>query len=275
MNESGSELKNVTDRIEQIIAYIRENISTIESVEEIARTWGYSKYHFSREFKRLTGFSAQQFISSLKMEASIERLVTSKTSVLASHLHAGYLSSSTFTASFEKQTGITPKQYQKQLSNLYKILQSYEEVPHNHVKTHHEALFSSSYKHRCTVTLEYPSEYKRGITFIGLFHSPIPNHKPIIGQAIIGSSLCKFENIPEGSYYLLACAIEKNSPFYKYFILKDCLRGRIERKIDFPADHKSHFHIVLRPAIPQDPPILVNLPKILADAIKNRKDSNL
>ncbi len=256
--------------IDEITAYIRENLHSIQSVQELAAYWGYSPYHFSREFKRLTGFTIAQFMASLKMEISIEQLVKENRSVLGSQLHAGFLSSGTFSVSFEKQTGITPKQYQKKLHSLHKVLLDYENCLESRVTSHYEPTGNEEQFYSCCVNLEYPPHGKPGITFVGLFRSPIPNHKPIVGKAIVGDSVCILDKIPPGEYYLLACSVEKNSALKEYFVLKNCLRGRIQGSVHFPTHHRKIFSLSLRPPIDQDPPILVNLPQLLADSLKNR-----
>lgn len=256
--------------IDEITAYIRKNLQSIQSVQELADYWGYSSYHFSREFKRLTGFTIAQLIAALKMEMGIEKLVKENSSILGSQLHAGYLSSGTFTVSFEKQTGMTPKNYQKKLQTLYQILMAYENEPESQVFSHYEPVKSEEQASHCCVNLNYPANSRSGITFVGLFRSPIPNHKPIVGKALIGNTVCILDKIPPGDYYLLACSVEKNSSLKDYFILKDCLRGRIEGTVKFPTHHRKIFSLLMRPPIEQDPPILVNLPQLLADSIKGR-----
>lgn len=259
-------LKN---NIKQIISYIKENIYTIESIESLSTHFGYSRFHFSREFKKLTGFSINEFISSIKMENSIENLVNKNKSVLYSHLNAGFLSSTTFSSSFEKQTGIKPKQYQKQLNELYNAMKEYENKKSS-IESHYEKSDFEKNKYKCIVILNYPHNYNRGISFVGLFNIPIPNHKPIVGKAIVGSTICVLDNIPKGKFYLLACSIEKNSSLSNYFVLKNCLRSKIDYALEFPKNNLEVFHLNFREPLPYDPPININLPKLLYDGLKNK-----
>lgn len=257
------------EAIEQILCYIREHVDDIESVNQLATTFGYSKYYFSREFKRLTGFTAMQFISSLKMEKSIGYMVEGKSSILSAQLQAGFLSSTTFSANFEKQTGITPKQYQKQLNSLYHVLKEYESyamVSRSHYATQPNEMCVS----RCFVMLNFPKDYTPGITFVGLFKQPIPNHVPVVAKAIVGYHACVFDNIPQGTYWLLACTIEKQAPLHHYFVLKDCLRAKEEQPLIFPQHNGYMATLNFRGPLPQDPPITINLPKLLAEGLKKK-----
>lgn len=257
--------------INQIISYLRENHQDADNIEKIAAHFGYSKFHFSREFKRLTGFSANQFISSLKMEKSIEFLVKENRSVLSAHLQAGFLSAGTFSSSFEKQTGMTPKQYQKQLHYLYEVLKEYEQN-RSVVKSHYEPSDEIHQQSKCIVTLHFPKEYRRGVTFVGLFKQPIPNHRPIVGKAIVGNTICILDKIPTGKFYLLSCSIEKGASLTDYFVMKDCLRAKVEEPIVFPRDNMKDFELHYRSALPHDPPITINLPKLLADGLHREKE---
>ena len=46
---------------------MRKNIEKSCTVEGTAREFGYSKFEFSKKFKRKTGFSASRFLSFLKI----------------------------------------------------------------------------------------------------------------------------------------------------------------------------------------------------------------
>lgn len=70
---------------------------------------------------------------------------------------------------------------------------------------------------------------------MGLFQTPIPNHKPVVGKAVVGKTMCILDNIPQGKYYLLACSLEKNAGIRDYFVLKDCLRCMVEERLEFPS----------------------------------------
>ncbi|MCU9533243.1 helix-turn-helix domain-containing protein [Streptococcus sp. CSL10205-OR2] len=260
-------IHSLTIQINEIITYIKEQYNTIDSIDALANHFGYSPFYFSRAFKKETGFSIKQFISSLKMEASINNLVIKNNSVLASHLKAGFLSATTFSKNFEKQTGVTPKQYQKSLKRLYAFMKDYEQIEKvSH--SHYEKPAKQELNSQCIVTLDYPSYYKGGVSFIGLFKHPIPNHRPIVGKAVVGSQICVLDNIPPGNYYLLACSIEKNGRLSDYFVLNKALRCKIDDEIAFPKQNMAIFNLNFREALPEDPPININLPKLLFDDLK-------
>lgn len=248
---------------------MKNNVTGELTIEGIAQHFGYSKYHFSREFKRLTGFSAADYLSSLKIELTIQELLQKEDSITSIGFNAGYSSIGTFSTTFTKKTGLSPREYKTQVENLYDITKEYEknDAPEVNYTSFKKA---SSDKNYCSIHIIYPSAYTSAITFIGLFKTPIPNHKPILGTALTTETLHLFKNIPEGAYYLLVCSIEKTVNPLRYFVLDDSLRGKHEEKLHFPRDTGRLFTVHLREPLPEDPPILINLPKLLADTLKFR-----
>ncbi|WP_010274397.1 helix-turn-helix transcriptional regulator [Paenibacillus senegalensis] len=253
------------ERIPEIIVYMQKSVTQDITVEETANHFGYSKYHFSREFKRLTGFSAADYLSSLKVEHAKQALLRHEHSVTNSGFDAGYSSIGTFSTTFTRKTGLSPREYKQQVEALYSVAKKCEETPTT-VAGHKDPPASET--SRCLISVRYPEGYEAGITFVGLFKSPIPNHRPVAGVALSKKNSHLFEHIPEGAYYLLACSIERTFNPLRYFVLDDCLRGRVEQRVRFPQNHGQTFSISLREALPEDPPIVVNVLKLLADSIK-------
>lgn len=249
--------------IEDILIYIEENIFLEElKIEDIAAYFGYDKYHFSREFKKITGYSLREYISSLKAEKTIE-LIEQEEKITSIQDSVGYSSSGSFSNTFKKYTGSSPKQYQQEVSDLYNAAKEFEDSKATSAK-YFEAVTDSF----CQVTIDLPAEFKKGLIFIGLFHTPIPNHRPVSGVATKNPKMNQLKNIPAGEYYLLACAIDSTDTVFSYFYLSKSLRGKVAEKISFPEASGNHYTIKLRPPIKEDPPILINLVKLLSSVLK-------
>lgn len=252
-----------------ILTYIKEHLSDEMTIEEVATHFGYSKYHFSREFKKHTGFSASDYLSSLKIEQAKQELLKKDHSITESSFDVGYSSLGTFSTTFTKKTGLSPREYKVQVESLYGLTKEYEQLTPSdlHYASGKQPLEDTN---QLTVHLHYPEEKNPAITFVGLFNRPIPNHKPIVGTALTTQSTHTFTHIPDGTYYLLACTIEKTKNPLKYFVLNDSLRGKVENPLSFPNDSLKEVALTLREPLPEDPPILINLPKLLADSLKFR-----
>jgi AraC family transcriptional regulator len=123
--------------INRAIDYIFNHINDDLSVDDIASYIGFSRFHFSRLFKKETGEGIFQFIKRLRMEQSAFRLkVETNKSITEIGGDYGY-SSSNYSSAFKQHHEITPAQFrqsilQKSLANpIYHNtevkLESYEE----------------------------------------------------------------------------------------------------------------------------------------------------
>jgi hypothetical protein len=53
-------------------------------------------------------------------------------------------------------------------------------------------------------------------------------------------------------------------------ILDNCLRDLRREPIAFPLAHDRHITLTLRKIMPDDPPITINLPKLLKEGLENK-----
>lgn len=251
-------------RMPDIITFIKnEALIKRMTSEEIANYFGYDKYYFSRKFKEINGFSIAEYLSSLKIEKGIAAMEQSNRIIELQDISA-FESSSSFTNTFKKFTGSSPSKYKSDMNELFDEVKSFENGNIHHAVEYYEKQ-DISY---CNVTIEVPKNFEKGLFFIGLFRTPIPNHKPISGLATKNSTLNVLKNIPEGEYYLLACAIDYSSNIISYFNLHKCLRGRVIEKLSFPVCSGKNYRIKLRPPISEDPPILISVAKLLISSLK-------
>lgn len=250
-----------------ILMYMQKHVSDEITIEEIAAHFGYSKYHFSREFKKFTGFSAADYLSSIKIEQAKQDFLKKQRSITDSSFDAGFSSLGTFSTMFAKKTGLSPREYKNQVESLYHLAKNYDDTMST---SYYAEKIQEEDTYQLSVTIHYPKNYQASITFVGLFNSAIPNHKPIVGTALRKKTQHTFTHIPKGKYYLLACSIEKKLSPLRYFVLDDCLGGKADHLLQFPKDSAKEIDIYLREALPEDPPISINLPKLLSDTFKLR-----
>lgn len=130
--------------------------------------------------------------------------------------------------------------------------------------------------YKLTVKLEIPSDFK-GIIFSGLFLKPNPNHTPLMGRCRVKNYHYDFYHLPPGTYYPLACGIRISSNPFNYFKLDNAMRACDGQNITFPLTKNEQITLQLRPKEKNDPPITINLPNILSNAIKQQfqRKSNL
>ena len=120
------------------------------------------------------------------------------------------------------------------------------------------------------LTVRLRSGEARHAVFAGLFPAPIPRGVPVLGRALFHCREFRIDAIPDGTYYLLACEIPRSRNPLRYFRLDHCLRALHPAPITFPLPAATHIDLALRPFAASDPPITVNLPKLLYDFLRQR-----
>jgi AraC family transcriptional regulator len=111
-------IKEYYFRINKSIDYIKENLHEELSLEKLASLSNFSKFHFHRIFKSVTGTTINDFIKNAKLERALFFLMNnpSKTiNEIASD--CGFLSISSFSRSFREAKNITPSEWRKLYKN--------------------------------------------------------------------------------------------------------------------------------------------------------------
>lgn len=107
--------------LQKALIYINNNYMAKISLEKVAKTACTSKYHFSREFKKIIGCTYQAYLKKLRMEKARELLKNSDLSITEAAFSVGYADLTNFERNFKKIMGCTPKEYKishdKPLSN--------------------------------------------------------------------------------------------------------------------------------------------------------------
>ena len=81
------------------------------TVEEMARTVGLSRAHFSRQFRRAYGESPHSYLLTRRMERAAALLRTTDRSVADICFSVGLQSVGSFTSSFNRTYGMSPTAY--------------------------------------------------------------------------------------------------------------------------------------------------------------------
>ena len=86
-------------------------------LEKLASIAGYSKYHFSRIFKKYNNMSYIQYINSKRIKAAERLMADSSLPITEVAMQCGFSSLTTFNRAFRKAKGCTPTEFRK----LFKI----------------------------------------------------------------------------------------------------------------------------------------------------------
>jgi len=95
------------DRIKNILIYIREHFTEEINVDTIASHAGFSRYHFSRQFKQSTGMTVMEYVRFLRCRRAKELLQDGWSAGKVSAA-CGFSDVSYFTKVFKKHFGVLP-----------------------------------------------------------------------------------------------------------------------------------------------------------------------
>ena len=108
------------ERFRSVLRYIDQNYSSPITLDELADKAGYSKYHFSRIFKKHCRASFVDYLNRRRVRAAELLLVNEDISVTDAAMQVGFSSLSTFNRVFREHKGCTPSEFRR----LYRIANS-------------------------------------------------------------------------------------------------------------------------------------------------------
>ena len=109
----------VTDVVQKSILFMKENLESKITLEDIARDAGYSPSHFGYIFSERTSYSPMDYYNQLKIQRSCSYLQFSDLKIKEIAFRLGYYDPFHFSNAFRQEMGITPKEYRKKYYNDY------------------------------------------------------------------------------------------------------------------------------------------------------------
>jgi AraC family transcriptional regulator len=101
-------------KLRRVLALMEAHLDQEFHLDRLAREAGLSEFHFSRAFKRSTGFSPSRFLIRLRMDHARRLLRETDRSIVDVGLEVGYSSPSHFAQLFRREVGVTPREYRDQ-----------------------------------------------------------------------------------------------------------------------------------------------------------------
>ena len=222
--------------VERVINAMRANLGEQITMDDMARTAMFSKFHFSRIFLRVTGISPGRFLSALRLQEAKRLLLTTSMAVAdISHL-VGYNSIGTFSSRFRASVGVSPSEYRQY--DGYVAPLSATELPH----PPHSGVVRG---HLWATPGCLP-----GQAVIGLFSGRIAQGVPARHVTQTGPGPFEIADVPAGTWYVLAHSVsadaDTDQPYLAAF-------GPVE----VSAAPSRGFDMWLRPPRIFDPPALL------------------
>lgn len=102
-------------KLRKAIEFIDSHLHTDLSLDDIAQTVAMSPYHFAHLFKHTTGNSPHQYVMLLRLEHAKSLLSCTELPITEVAQRVGYTNISHFASVFHRSTGLTPRQYRREI----------------------------------------------------------------------------------------------------------------------------------------------------------------
>ena len=97
--------------INAVMTYINNHYKEELTLEEVAKFAGFSRYYFSRTFKRQTGYSFKDYLNQKRIQVAMDLLIRTNRGMREVALESGFGSVATFNRAFREKKGCTPTEY--------------------------------------------------------------------------------------------------------------------------------------------------------------------
>lgn len=185
------------DAVKRAILSMSGRLAEQITVDDLAHTAQFSKFHFTRIFRRDTGVSPGRFLSAMRMAEARRLLTTTSMKVADISQRVGYASVGTFTTRFTAGAGIPPMRY-RQLRG---------QVP----RADPSGLTRVGGATVVAVVRAFGVQ-SSGAAFIGLFPAGSSATHAVHSIVIEPPAPCRFTYVPPGQWFLVCAFAEAVDP---------------------------------------------------------------
>lgn len=250
----GVVVEDVIERaVGRVIDFMHENLGEQFTIDDMAKTAMYSKFHFSRAFQRVTGVSPGRFLAAIRLQEAKRLLVCTSLAVTDISHRVGYTSVGTFSSRFRSSVGVSPTMY-RQLGGLTPPMPTAWRTSEARTSTVQGEVYA-------------PLGSAPGLIFLGLFPDRIPQGAPVRCSVLHQPAPYVLTDVPAGTWHLLAHSVALGrrdsmfggDPFANDQALNVASYGPITVRAGEPVKQAD---LSLRPIGTLDPPVLLALPYI-------------
>jgi AraC-like DNA-binding protein len=229
-----------------------ESLGEQLTVDDLAKTAMFSKFHFSRVFQRFTGLSPGRFLSAVRLQEAKRLLVSTPLTVTNISHRVGYSSVGTFSSRFTSSVGVPPTGYRQG--------EAIGPIPY---------CGDNPTPGTATVRGTVLSALEDQPVFIGLFPGRILEGRPVRYAILRRPGPYALLDVPEGSWYLMGQSItagRADAVDHPPGGDETLYVGHSGPIVVSPAGEARSADLSLRPMRPFDPPVLLALHDLLLTA---------
>ncbi|MGW4273554.1 helix-turn-helix transcriptional regulator [Streptomyces seoulensis] len=243
----------------RVIDEMHTNLGQELTIDDMARTAMFSKFHFTRVFRDVTGTSPGRFLSALRLQEAKRLLIQTDFSVADISSQVGYSSVGTFSSRFKSCVGVSPSMF-RELEGFTPDIDP--GVPGETAADHARGTLRGR--------VHLPEDRAPGHCFVGLFPAPVPQGRPARCTVLDGPGSFELRDVPAGAWHVLVHSVPYGyehmpSGTGGHDVVSVGAYGPVtagDETLLMPAD------IVLRPLDALDPPVLTALLDLRADALE-------
>lgn len=191
-------MQEVERAVERVIQSIHDNYGEPITVDDMARTAMYSKFHFTRIFQRVTGLTPGRFLSAVRLQKAKQLLTSTSWKVTDISQIVGYTSVGTFSSRFSYSVGLPPTTY-RQMGGIRPWISDGDRAAADEQPAADQRSVI-----RGNISFSQPD--REGPIFVGLFAERMPRGLPVRCAVLPRPGPYVLEHVPRGSWYVMACA---------------------------------------------------------------------
>ncbi|WP_405097743.1 AraC family transcriptional regulator [Micromonospora sp. NBC_01412] len=218
------------------VVLMRDHLGEPLTMDDLARTVMFSRFHFTRVFQRVTGVAPSRFLSAMRLHRAKRLLTTTELTITHICAHVGYSSVGTFSSRFSRRVGMSPTHFRS-------LAQHGAIEPGRATSQPSQARISGQVWTRDNVPR---------LIYVGLFAEPAPQGRPARCTVLDGSGRYELDAVPAGTWSLVVQALPSSQDRCEGFAATYvCTRSPItvSRGIEIKTD------LELKPARALDPPL--------------------
>jgi AraC-like DNA-binding protein len=243
--------------VERVVHAMHQRLSEPMTLREMSRIALMSPYHFNRVFHVMTGVSPRLFRTALRIEAAKRLLLETHLSVTSICFEVGYESLGSFITRFSQQVGVSPRVLRRMAREA--MARAVSGATDGEIDGPEWPLNADG----CMVQGRIvAAEDRPGLVFFGLFLEDAPHGRPVRCGCRRGLGEFSLGPVPDGQWHLFAASFPCTHDSTAHLLpdMRDLLVAQLPEPVrvvggacDTPCE------LILRPARPTDPPILVAL----------------